>query len=54
MQNGKMCYSFHLDPRFKDADTLGEVTYWDYELVECERPSDYEIAEISRLTQPVS
>ena len=54
MHNGKMSYIFHLDPRFKDADALGEVSYWDYELVECERPSDLEIAEINRLLQPVS
>ena len=54
MHNGKMSYIFHLDPRFKDADALGEVSYWDCELVECERPSDEEIAEINRLLQPVS
>jgi hypothetical protein len=54
MHNGKMSYIFHLDPRFNDANAFGEVSYWDYELVECERPSDYEIAEITRLLQPVS
>jgi hypothetical protein len=54
MQNGEMCYAFHLDPRFKDADRLGEVTYWEHELAECERPSDWEISEINRLLQPVS
>jgi hypothetical protein len=53
MHNGKMSYRFHLDPRFNDAAMLGEVNYWDYELVECERPSDEEIAEINRLLQPV-
>jgi hypothetical protein len=54
MHNGKMSYIFHLDPRFKDADALGEVSYWEHELVECERPSDSEITEITRLLQPVS
>ena len=54
MHNGKMSYIFHLDPRFKDADALGEISYWEHELVECEPPSDLEIAEINRLLQPVS
>jgi hypothetical protein len=54
IQNGKMCYTFHLDPRFNGADTSGEITYWDHELVECKRPSDWEISEINRLLQPVS
>jgi hypothetical protein len=54
MHNGKMSYVFHLDSRFNDAAMWGEVSYWEHELVECERPSDEEIAEINRLLQPVS
>ena len=51
MHNGKMRYIFHLDERFSDAATFGEVYFYDYELVECERPSDGEIAIINKLAK---
>jgi hypothetical protein len=51
MHNGKMRYIFHLDPRFSDAATFPDVYFYDYELVECERPSDAEIAIINKLAK---
>jgi hypothetical protein len=51
MHNGKMRYIFHLDPRFSDAATFGEVYFYEYEFVECERPSDAEIATINKLAK---
>ena len=51
MENGKMRYIFHLDPRFSDAATFPEVCYYEYELVECARPSDEELATINKLVK---
>lgn len=51
MHNGKMRYIFHLDPRFSDAATFPKVYFYDYELVECERPGDEEIAAINKLVK---
>lgn len=47
--SGKIRYIFSLDPRFSDAATFGEVWFYEYELVECPRPSDAEIAAINKL-----
>lgn len=52
MHDGKVSYTFHLDPRLIDAAKVRDVSYWEHELVECQRPSDEEIAEINRLLQP--
>ena len=46
-----MRYIFHVVPRFGDAATFPEVYFYDYELVECERPSDQEVAAINKLVQ---
>jgi hypothetical protein len=51
MHNGNMRYIFHLDPRFSDAAAFGEVYYFEYELVECPRPTDVEIAAINKLVK---
>jgi hypothetical protein len=51
MHNGKMRFIFHLDERFSDAATFGEVYFYDYELVACPRPTDAEIATINKLVK---
>jgi len=49
VHNGKVRYIFHLDSRFSDAATFGEVWFNEYELVECPRPTDAEVAAINKL-----
>ena len=51
MHNGTMRYIFHLDPRFSNADTFPDVYFYEYELVECSRPSDAEIAAVNKLVE---
>jgi hypothetical protein len=50
-ENGNVRFIFHLDDRFSDAAKFPEVYFYDYELVECERPSDAEVGEINRLVK---
>jgi len=50
-EKGNTRFIFHLDERFSDAATFPDVYFYDYELVECERPSDQEIARINRLVE---
>ena len=51
MYNGEMRYLFHLDPRFDYVAKFPDVYCYEYELVECERPSDEEIATINKLAK---
>ena len=50
-ENGNMRFIFHLDERFSDAARFPDVYFYDYELVECPRPTDAEIAQINRLVK---
>jgi hypothetical protein len=50
VHNGRMRFIFHLDKRFSDAALFGDgVYFYDYELVECARPDDAEVAIINKL-----
>jgi hypothetical protein len=49
VDEGKPCFVFHQDERFDD--TIPDMYVFDYDIEECERPSDEQIALINALAK---